>query len=574
MEHAIFLADRRWVVRQLFHPWPGLGLAEGGDFSALLADPSALPAPGTKRAVASLRFASGGPERPAFFSAHEDYVLVVMAQVESAEDFAQFARVWQEYLDWADVNVQTPYNDEYYRIQQMNNQLINSQRALTKSNLQLKKLLAEVREANDTIALLEHDELTCLYRPSAFYRRAQQQLDAAPQASFDLIAMDIAHFTLATEVLGRHTGDLYLQQIADFLVGLAPEGRGLFARAAADMFYIFMPGELAFHETLARALPEFLESHPLPVHIGGRLGVFRAATAEVSAEQMCDRARLALKMLHLQEERPDGVQMGFYDHTLHESLLFEHKVLDSVEQALAEGEFKLYLQPKVDIASGQAVGAEALIRWIHPELGFIPPDKFIPLLEKEGAIYPVDQYIWEAACRFLAARRERGLPLLPVSVNVARCDLYQPDLPEVLDALLAKYGLTPSLLHLEVLERAYTGDSANLLRVLSHLREKGFCIEMDDFGVGESSLSMAAQLPVDVLKLDRSFLLTAESDSRQVAVIRFILELARALELDVIAEGVETPKHARLLLALGCRRAQGYLYSRPRPAEDFLSEDL
>lgn len=427
-----------------------------------------------------------------------------------------------------------------------------------------------MQQANATIALLEHDELTGLYRASAFYRRAQKLLDASPQTAFDFIAMDISHFTLATEVLGRRTSDFLLRETAGFLVGLAPEGSGLFARAAADMFYILMPAELNFHETLAKALPEFLESHPLPIHIGGRLGIFRASSAEVPAEQMCDRARLALKMLRTQEEYADSVQIGFYDSKLHETLLFEHKILDSVEQALADGEFKLYLQPKVDIATGQTVGAEALIRWIHPELGFIPPDKFIPLLEKEGAVYPVDQYIWEEACRHLAARREKGLELHPISVNVARYDLYQPDLPDVLDALLKKYDLTPEFLHLEVLERAYTGDSANLLRVLTSLRHKGFCIEMDDFGVGESSLSMAAQLPVDILKLDRSFLLTAEKDARQVSVIRFILELARALELDVIAEGVETQEQAELLLSLGCRRAQGYLYSRPRPAADFL----
>ncbi len=243
-----------------------------------------------------------------------------------------------------------------------------------------------------------------------------------------------------------------------------------------------------------------------------------------------------------------------------------------MQGALKNREFQCYLQPKVDMSTGDMVGAEALIRWISPEMGFIPPDKFIPLLEKEGGIYAVDQFIWEEACRFLRERKERGLEPMRVSVNLARADLYQPDLPQVLDNLLKKYGLAPQELNLEIIERDYTGDTEHMFEILTGLRNRGFLIEMDDFGVGESSLAMAAEMPVDVLKLDRMFLVKNLHSERHVAVIRLILELAKTLGMKVIAEGVETQEQADLLLSLGCRYAQGYFYGRPEPAENFLKQ--
>ena len=238
-----------------------------------------------------------------------------------------------------------------------------------------------------------------------------------------------------------------------------------------------------------------------------------------------------------------------------------------MQDALDNREYRLYLQPKIDMTTGKMIGAEALIRWISPEMGFIPPDKFIPSLEKEGRIYPVDQYIWGEACRFLRERKNLGLSPITVSVNLARADLYQSDLPEVLENLLRKYDLHPQELHLEIIERDYTGDTRHMSGILDTLKKQGFTIEMDDFGVGESSLAMAAEMPVDILKLDRQFLVANLNSERHVAVIRLILNLAKTLGMKVIAEGVETREQVELLLSLGCRYAQGYVYGKPEPAE-------
>lgn len=448
----------------------------------------------------------------------------------------------------------------------MNNQLINSQRALVKANQRLKKALADIQNAHDRIAVLELDSLTGLCRSAAFYPKVERRLAKNPEKPYDMIALSIAHFAMLNELFGRTASRRLLQELALFLTGLDRDNQGVFSREGLDVFYIFMPGEVRFHARLQEALPRFFETYPLPVHLCARMGVCSSEGMDISAEQLCNRARLALDTVR--EESPG--QIAFYDQSLHEELLMEHRILDSVQDALNNREFQLYLQPKVDMRTRQPVGAEALIRWVHPEMGFISPGQFIPLLEREGLIYKVDQYIWEEACKFLQARREHGLAQLPVSINLARADFYQKDLLDVLDDLLKKYDLSPKLLHLEVIERAYTDDTDKIFEVLTRLRERGFAIEMDDFGVGASSLSMAAEMPVDVLKLDRSFVCTCVENPKQTKVVQFIIELSKMLGASLIAEGVETQEQADLLCSMGCYYAQGYFYSKPKPAREFL----
>ena len=462
------------------------------------------------------------------------------------------------------------YRDEYYQIQQMNNQLINSQRALVKTNQQLKRALLEVQNANDRIAQLELDELTGLYRTSTFCERAKERAQNAPEKRFEMVAFNIAHYAMLNELFGRKASRQLLRELALFLCGLDPSGQGIFCRATSDLFYVFMPEEIHFPALLHEKLPGFFAGYPLPVHLLGRIGVCPTAGGKIKPEQLCDRARLALDTLPPQNTN----QIIYYDQNLHEQLRMEHRILDSVKDALEKREFQLYLQPKVDMVTRKQIGAEALIRWISPEMGFIPPDRFIPLLEREGLIYKVDQYIWEEACKVMHQRKRMGLPKMPTSVNLARADLYQPDLPQVLDDLLRRYALEPQELRLEIIERAYTDDADNICEVLSGLRARGFLIEMDDFGVGASSLSMAAEMPVDVLKLDRSFVNASLNSERHVKVIEFIIALAKTLEMKIIAEGVETEEEARLLLSLGCRYAQGYFFSKPQPAANFLREHL
>ncbi len=469
----------------------------------------------------------GGIHIPAILRAYPRCNLVFLVRIHSEEEFIAFSSIYSRCTVWAEEALQD-YHDEYYQISQMNNQLINSQRALTKANQQYRRLLQQVHEANNLISVLEQDELTGLLRLPALYRRAQQIMEAEPGRAFDMIAVNFHSIRTVNELFGRETGDRLLKDFALFLAGQEHADQGLLAHAAGSVFLLFLPSELHFHAQLRQKASAWLSRYPLPLQLRVRIGVCTSDDSSTAAEALYDRARLALDTL----KQDPGQQLAFYTEELHRQLLLRHKLMDNIPTALTRHEILLYLQPKVRLEDGAVVGAEALVRWQHPELGLSP---------------------------------------LSVSVNMARSDFYQPDLLDFLKGLLLTYDLAPEQLHLEVLERAYVQDSAHLCQVLTDLRRHGFVIEMDYFGVGESSLAMLADMPIDIIKLDRQFLLTAEQNTAHIEVIRCIIQLAEKLNIGIIAEGVETPQQAELLRSLGCGHAQGYLYGRPEPAEHFLT---
>ena len=571
MNQYIFLCDKKWQIRQVLYTPSECVIQPDVHLTDLIVHPEILTQnedfDAQKQNTVSLLFLSSEREIPAIICTYPQYYLIFLVRVENHQDFADFANSYIKFISWADDHLQAPYQDEYFQIQQMNNQLINSQRALMKTNQRLKQVLDKVRQANDTIAILERDELTEFYRAFAFYQKVQDVLDQSENQEFDIIILDISRFKLINETFGRKAGDTLLQNLALFLVGLENAEKGIFARASADTFFLFMPEELHYYIYLSEQVSAFFKNYPLPIHVQEKIGVYKVnKNTGISVEQMCDRACLALDTQVFQND--SGI--AFYDQKLHDALLMEHQLLDCVPEALRKHQFRLYLQPKFDMVTGEVTGAEALIRWVHPEMGLIPPDRFIPLLEKEGGIYEVDRYIWEEACKILHQRQKNGQKKLPISVNVARSDLYQTNLLPVVLSLLEKYELSAPDLHLEILERAYVNDSKHIFEILTSLREHGLFIEMDDFGTGESSLSMVAEMPIDLLKLDRQFLVSSIKNTRQIEVIRFIINLAKTLDVNVIAEGVETKEQAELLCSMGCRYAQGYYYGRPEPAEKFL----
>lgn len=568
MRRFVFLCDRQWTIKKILQSPSDSVIEEEMDLPDLLQNPEALPTSDETEEkmhhVTALHLHGIHEELTALICTFPKYYLVYLGHVRNQQEFEEFITCYAEYFSWAEENLKIPYEDGYYHIQQMNNQLINSQRALMQSKRRLEKVLQEIREAHSTIALLEQDELTNLYCASAFYSRVRERIAANPEEHFDIIVLDIDKFKLVNETFGMESGNRFLQSLALQLTGIVNADRGILARATADVFYICMPQELHFYDALQETMSVFLEQYPLPIRLQEKIGVYSVDEPALPVEQMCDRARLAISF-----SPTPNAEIAFYDHSLHAKLLKDHQILNSISEALSGRQFLLYLQPKVDISTQAVIGAESLIRWKHPTLGWIRPDEFIPLLEKNDRIYEVDKYMWEETCRFLHNRREQGLSPIPVSVNVARGDLYQKDLRNILNSLLRKYNIEPQFLHLEILERAYVKDSSTIFQILTELRNDGFVIEMDDFGTGESSLNMLSEFPVDCLKLDRSFLIRGFHDKRHVEVVRFIINLARILDIDIIAEGVETQDQADLLLELGCRNAQGYFYGKPEPAENF-----
>ena len=570
MRQAVFLCDHSWRVRRVLSNSLGCAIAEGMDLAGSIAGAGAGELPDAhalterKRAFASLRLAGMPHDVPALVFFYPERVLVATACVNGQEEFVEFQKRLIERLAWADDNVASPYRSEYHDIALLNNRLLNSERALAKKNARLERALDEIRQANDSIAVLERDRVTNLYSARGFDRRLKRRLRAGEKTRYEVAALEIDGMRLVDEMYGPRTRDKLLQAVAAFLIGLDEGEEVTLACVDRSTFYALSADELRFHAAIEERFPAFANDYPFPVHLRARIGVYAIDDPSISGEEARNRAHLALDASH----RRAG-NVAYFDTALKDELIERNRLLDRLPQALADDEFKMYLQPKVDMETRGVIGAEALVRWEHPELGFVSPAQFIPLFEREGCIYDVDRAIWEKACAFIGSRRRRGLPVFPLSVNVVRADLYEPDLVESLCDMAKRHGVRPGELHLEVLERAWAKDSQTACEAFGRLRECGFPIEMDDFGTGESSLALLADLPVDVLKLDRAFVNRVLEGPRSLGIIRCIIELARTLGMSVVAEGVETEEQQDALVSLGCRFAQGFLYYKPQAAETF-----
>lgn len=473
-------------------------------------------------------------------------------------------------LDAPEALGQEAYGAGYYEIQKLNSQLINYQRAQAKTNIRLQALLEETRKARNTIEVLERDALTGLYTERAFYDRAAEVLRLHAEVKFDIAAVDIEQFKIVNDTLGTETGDQLLMDLAVCLLSFQRNEWYLFTRARADTYFILLPHEEAGIAALEEKIGSFMENYPLPMRIQAKIGVYPFAGNEHEIARMCDRALLAARSIKGDYNR----RIAFYNKGMHEKLMLEQKIVNTMEDSLYREDFVVYLQPKVRVATGEVMGAEALVRWHHPEFGMIPPGEFIPLFEKNGFIYDLDLFVWEKTCCILKHWKERGLCPIPVSVNVSRNDLYHEDLPEKLLHMIRDYALSPSDLHLEITESAYVRDSRQQLAVINRLKREGFILEMDDFGSGYSSLNTLSELPINTLKLDLRFLGKSENKTRRQAVTRLVINLAKELGLQVIAEGVETKEQADMLKSMGCLYAQGYFYGRPVPEREFVKSYL
>ncbi|MGN1040384.1 MAG: EAL domain-containing protein, partial [Candidatus Fimimonas sp.] len=294
-------------------------------------------------------------------------------------------------------------------------------------------------------------------------------------------------------------------------------------------------------------------------------GIYEITDRSIPVEQMCDRALLAADSIKGQYNKPFAV----YDDALRGKLLREKAITDAMEIALAEEQFVVYLQPKFSIKEECMIGAEALVRWIHPQWGFMSPGEFIPLFEKNGFISRLDQFVWEKVCQTIANWQQKGIAPLPVSVNVSRADMFNAQLASTLLGTTQKYGVAPELLHLEITESAYADNPKTLVSTVNQLREAGFVIEMDDFGSGYSSLNMLSQMRLDVLKLDMKFIQNEMEKPAYQSILKDIVNMAHRMHLRVVAEGVETREQMKRLQAVGCDLVQGYFFAKPMPVADF-----
>ena len=316
---------------------------------------------------------------------------------------------------------------------------------------------------------------------------------------------------------------------------------------------------------LGKYVDKAMERYPLQMKIVVRFGIYQIEDRTIDVTVMYDRAVLAVKRI----KGKYGEAYAYFDDSMRNELLLEKEITNSMQQALADGEFLVYLQPKCNLKTEEYVGAEALIRWMNPERGLLPPGQFIPIFEKTGFITEVDLYVWEQVCRMLARWKQENRTLIPISVNVSRADLYHSDFMDRILELMDKYDIEPSLLHMEITETVYTENQNQILDMVNQMEKLGFKVEMDDFGSGYSSLNMLTEIPVDVLKLDMRFLEGYSAGKAKGNILEFSVGLAKSLGLESVAEGVETREMVDELKRLNCEMGQGYYFSRPIPIHEF-----
>jgi EAL domain-containing protein (putative c-di-GMP-specific phosphodiesterase class I)/DNA-binding response OmpR family regulator len=413
--------------------------------------------------------------------------------------------------------------------------------------------------------LAEYDAISNIYNRARFFDATRRILDTHPGPGYLLARFDLDRFKAYNDLFGMAAGDRLLLEIGNFFRQVLPQS-AVFGRLEADHFAFCVPSESFkagrflsdFSFRFAAFQPNFV--------LSPRLGVFYIEDTSLDVSLMCDRALMALRSIKDGSAR----RVAYYNESMRKHILEEQALIGDVETALKRQQFEVYLQPQYNHRTHQLVGAEALVRWNHPEKGMIAPNSFIPILEKIGFISRLDYYVWDRVCRLLAHWRETGRPSISVSVNISRTDIQMPNFCLSLINLVRRYGVNPRDLRLEITETAYIQSADQLLSVVDKLREEGFLLEMDDFGKGYSSLNTLKNVPVDILKLDMGFLRESESSGgRGGVILNSVMHMAHWLNIPVIAEGVETLRQADYLTSIGCDIVQGFLYSRPLPIREF-----
>lgn len=408
------------------------------------------------------------------------------------------------------------------------------------------------------------DELTGIYNKQAFYAKTKEMLLDNPDKNFDLLRINIERFKVLNDLFGESTGDKLLRYIGKFLkeinLPLCVSGR-----LYADNFVVCYEAGKGDSRRMINTLQMVADSFAINNRTILSFGLYRIDDKTLPVSVMCDRANMALWKAKGNFKNP----YCEYDEKMRQQVLKEQKIINAMEMAIQNKEFTLYLQPKYDIEKGTIIGAEALVRWISLENGFISPGDFIPVFENNGFVYEVDKFIWEESCRYLRKWLDEGREVHPISVNVSRIDLYDPKLVQHLVDLREKYQLPSQYLELEITESAYTEDPEQIITITRQLREAGFVILMDDFGTGYSSLNMLKDIQIDVLKLDMGFLKSSDYSAKGGNILTAILKMAESLKMQTIAEGVETKEQVEFLKSIGCKYVQGFYYSKPLPVGEF-----
>ena len=419
--------------------------------------------------------------------------------------------------------------------------------------------------------MLTHDDLTGLPNRTAFNDKLNLAVARARQdAPCAVLLLDLDRFQNVNDTLGHEHGDLLLVSVAGRIRASLPEA-AFMARFSGDEFVILLEnttteGAKQVGQDLLHAMGREFDLGNDRLGIGASLGIVSYPEYGESASVLMRYADLALHRAKLAGRNC----LVMFSHDLSDEIQRRVLLESRLKQALARSELALHYQPKLDIRSGRLMGWEALLRWQSPELGEVGPAEFIPVAEQSGLILPIGDWVLREACRQMRAWQDLGLAAGSMAVNLSMRQFRQKDLAGAISAALSDVGLAPGDLELEITESSIMDDLASAATVLAELKQLGIRIAVDDFGTGYSSLSYLKTFSIQCLKIDRSFIRDIPGDENDTAIVRTIIALANNLGLIVVAEGVETEAQRTYLLANHCDQAQGYLFSRPLPADDCL----
>lgn len=423
-----------------------------------------------------------------------------------------------------------------------------------------------IPEAERKSAIAERiDSLTGLYRPSEFMRRANTFLKTRRDGTWCVATVDMGHMRLFNEWHGQAEGDRVLADVGTVLKNIENGDMGVAGHWGQDDFCILIPFEHnTIHQIYSR-VREAVARHDDGVGFWPSMGVYPID----SSEEITIDAQAKAMYTNQRAKNDFKERIAIFCPAEYEREVAFHRTLTEFQYALSNGRITYHLQPQVDMKTGEIIGAEALTRWIDKDSSLISPATFIPALEESGFVVTLDKYIWQGVASWLRERINRGLRVVPISLNVSRVDILACDVAEHMGALAAQYNLPPELMRIEITEMAYTGESEAVDKLTANLHARGFSTYMDDFGTGQSTLAMLKNVNVDVIKLDRTFVPVDGDHGRSTQIISSMLKMAHSLHLPVVVEGVETKEQANMLRQMGARYAQGFLYYRPMPAKDF-----
>lgn len=411
------------------------------------------------------------------------------------------------------------------------------------------------------------DRLTKIPNRNTFVEKTQAIIEENNETNFAIVRFDIEGFKIINQLFGTSEGDSILKFIAVKLQEIIePLKNSAYCRISSDVFAFAVPYENdELLNSVIDTLTAAVKMYPLNFDINLSFGIYIAENSEYSVRHMLDRAGVAQKTT----KNNYKTHVSYFDEALREQEEIELTIVSEMKRALENGEFKIYLQPKCDMRTGKIIASEALVRWLHPEKGLISPRRFIPIFENNGFITELDYYIFDTTCKQIAKWRDEGFEIFPVSVNVSRADLYDPNLFTNILKIVDGHGVPHEFIEFELTESSFISDSHKLVELTYNLQKAGFHVLMDDFGSGYSSLNSLKDIKVDVIKIDIDFLPNSKDDERAAKILASVVAMANALEVKVIVEGVETREQADFLISIGAFEAQGYYFFRPMPVEDY-----